>query len=867
MNSMFLRRSGRRPARFSVVRWWFMTLLCGWFGLAGAQQGKVANEWDQTTEAVGPQRFIAAHGRKAVMDGYATQGLEMWAYPFQVLSDYRVSFLVAGTTTPVDGAGVLRRVEYRPDSLTRVYVGPDFVVHERVFVPLNEASAIVTYTVQGRSDLRILVHAKPVMNLMWPAAVGGQQIAWNAAARGFVLTEAQDRYSAMVGSPEIVAHDPATNRTTGGLSEAGLGFTLRPGTDGTARVYCVLHTPGDADVTAQLQDLVQQQDALDKEYAAHVLQVTRGMLQVTTPDAQWNEALAWSEIALDQAWVCNHDLGCGYVAGYGPSRGARRPQYDWFFAGDGSIAADAAVADGHGEQAREELEFILHYQDKKTGMVWHELSQSAGFLDWAGKYPYMYVHVDITFQFLGTVGRYVVATGDIAFVRQHWQELEAAYRYCASLIGPRGLPLIPADKEGGDEQDRMSEDLGLSASWVAATSAFGKMAGLTAHPDLAKEAAAANEKARAAIQARYWDSASNFWIQGYTEAGRAMEERRSSPGLALALHLFSPNEENQLMDQLAGAAFQADWGTLGVSNESKGFDPGSYGKGSVSALGTSELAIDFWTERRPMQALGLLRALLPWFSLDSLGHLHEVLAGDVYRPQEESVPEQTWSSAGFVSATVQGLLGLEVDGLKRKIVFAPHLPSEWHEVTVAGVAMGESRVSFAVQQSATEVTLKIENPGDAFELEFDPQVALGAISPGAVFNGKSLSVRMDQHPEETAAEINVKVPHGSSEIQLKLEGGINLRVPTTQPMLGAPSTGIRLVNARLAGDALHIVADVNAHAESNMDLESAWPLGPIEGAEAESVRPGVTRLHFPETGGKLLADGYRRVQATVSFKR
>jgi len=51
-------------------------------------------------------------------------------------------------------------------------------------------------------------------------------------------------------------------------------------------------------------------------------------LQIETPDPEVNRALTWAQLALEQAWVCNPDLGCGQVAGYGPSRKARRPQYD-----------------------------------------------------------------------------------------------------------------------------------------------------------------------------------------------------------------------------------------------------------------------------------------------------------------------------------------------------------------------------------------------------------------------------------------------------------------------------------------------------------------------------------------------------------
>ena len=80
------------------------------------------------------------------------------------------------------------------------------------------------------------------------------------------------------------------------------------------------------------------------------------------------------------------------------------------------VAVPALIAAGQYDRARQELEFILKYQDQKTGMIWHELSQSAALLDWP-KYPYMFVHVDLTFDFLSTIGDYFSATGDQDFVK------------------------------------------------------------------------------------------------------------------------------------------------------------------------------------------------------------------------------------------------------------------------------------------------------------------------------------------------------------------------------------------------------------------------------------------------------------------
>ena len=102
-------------------------------------------------------------------------------------------------------------------------------------------------------------------------------------------------------------------------------------------------------------------------------------------------------------------------------------------------------------------------------------------LDW-DKYPYKYVHVDLTFDFLNTVNSYLSTSGDVDFVNKNWDALQAAHRYCRSLLDPKdGLPRIPPDKEGSNEQDPLNDDLTLSTSWVAAAEAFADLATATGH--------------------------------------------------------------------------------------------------------------------------------------------------------------------------------------------------------------------------------------------------------------------------------------------------------------------------------------------------------------------------------------------------
>lgn len=822
-----------------------------------------------STTSVGPSRFVAAHGRRALVSGYADGGLDVWAYPFHVLRNYRVSFRESGATSEVPGEAIVSRVDYEPGWVERVYLGPDFVVQERLFVPLDTPGAILSYSVESGRPVEISVHATPVLNLMWPGALGGQDTRWEDSLNAYVLSEPLDGYSAVVGSPEIADHDPMVNRAMQGGDGTELGFTLRPRADGSANVFLILNPPKTADVGAAYTQLIQQRDALAAQSQSHTHDLQEKLLQLETPDARVNQAFAAAETALDQAWVCNSDLGCGYVAGYGPTRANRRPQYAWFFAGDGLLSAGGALADGDWTHAREELTFILRYQDRKSGMIWHEMSQSAALIDWQNKYPYMFVHVDTTFQFLGAVAEYVRATGDEAFAREHWGQLASAYRYCASLIDPQtGLPRIPAEKEGANEQEREQDDLGLSVSWVEAASGFARLAHAAGHSDQEQAAVEAERKARAAIPPRYWDAQQQFWISGHTVGGQAMTALRSGPTEAIELRLFGEAETEQLLDRLASSSFQTGWGTRGVGLGSSGFDPQSYASGSVWPVATGSMAETFWRAHRPVTALAVWQSMVQLSFLDSQGHIPEALAGTIYRPQAESVPEQSWSSAAFVSATVHGLLGLDFDASARRLVFTPHLPADWPSVTLQQVRLADGKAAFRLHRNADGLSLSIDNEGSAFELEFSPEMPLGAAYKGASFDGHPAASKVESWAQETSVRIDLKVPRGHSELRVQFGGGVSVVQEIPRVKLGKPDSEPHVVGIHLdSTGALTLDMDVPAAGRSHLVLETPWKVTSAEGATVRSLGDSRLEVSFrPAVEGEP-AKAYVRVHAKLRMSR
>jgi hypothetical protein len=433
--------------------------------------------------------------------------MEVWAGALQIASDVHAEFRRTGDVTWIPGNAIVSNMVVNPSYVSRTYTGPDFSVEERISVPLNERAVLFRYTVRSPHPVQVVVRFDPSLNLMWPAALGGQEIGW-IDHFGYLLTDSGRQFAAVALAPGATARDEPLNSTT--TTQSGeLAIALDPQTPQ------VVFAEVNAQPRERQQDLlaverVLQDSAWQQQDAKHYQDLLASEMEIDTPDLTLNRTLAWAEVALDQDWFCNDVLGCGYVGGYGPSRRNRRPQYAWFFAGDGTIALHGALAVGNLEQARDEIRFIAKYQDPQSGMIWHELTQSAPYLDWRGKYPYMFVHADLTYPYISSVADYIRASNDRFFLQEIWPSVQKAFAYGRSLVSADGLPRIPEGKEGANEQNPLSDELGLSAAWVEACGDYAHLADLMGESQSAHEAHELAAKARASFSQRYWATISSL---------------------------------------------------------------------------------------------------------------------------------------------------------------------------------------------------------------------------------------------------------------------------------------------------------------------------------------------------------------------
>ncbi|HZP00991.1 MAG TPA: GH116 family glycosyl hydrolase [Terriglobia bacterium] len=834
------------PARLPAAIWRYglALVLVPWHAVAtdAGYASLPVNDTPLTLHAEATaRRFAAAHGRRGMIVGYAVEAMEGWVYPFRIFHDYRIGIRPEGASNAISGSALIREVIINPESVTRVYSGQNFSIKEILFVPLDAAGFAVLYQVESRLPLHIVVSFRPDLDLMWPGGIGGQSYEWDARRRAFVLQDSSGKYSALVGSPMAGGHSDPASYALPWVADRTLSLELDIPAGATGRTFPLVvscRIPGHEDAGRTYDDLLGRIPALYQDAVQHYQQLVRSHLQVETPDREVNLAYAWARITLDQAYVCNPLLGCGLVAGYGPSRDTRRPQYAWFFGGDAMINSFALAGAGDNELARDAFRFIQKYQRKENGEIFHEISQSAGWINWFEDYPYAYRHTDASAMYLVAVYNFYLQSGDRDFLRSSWDSLRAAYQYLVSRIDPHdGLVTVPAGGWGGDETigEQVTKDIYLESIWVAAANGMRQLASAMGDRQLASDAQARAEKARNSVESKLWNPERNFFFYGFNGKGQLLPQELGQVNWGMWLGVLDDRQSDLVLDQMSRARWETDWGLRSIPVGDPLYIGDSYGHGSVWPLGTGVQALAFYKHHRPLAGFPLWHSLIDQTFLNSLGHVTEVLSGDFYRELDVSVPEQIWSSGMVITALLRGVLGIEPNAPENELMWRPHLPPDWPGIKLRGLQVGGAMLNLEIKQSPTRVTLHVENSAQPVVMDFSPEIPLGTKNLSATMNGAKIPVSVEAAGQDVHARVSFQAAR-ASDIVIAFEAGVRPWLPPPQLRIGDTSRGLRILSSGLKGRIYSANVEGVAEACSHLLLFTPWPIVRVGGGKTGSHR-------------------------------
>ena len=380
--------------------------------------------------------FLDAVGTRAGLLGREDGTLEAYVYPLKIVKDLRLRFEEGGQALPA--GSLARRITARPGAYTITYTGDDFRVTETLVVPPNEPGALILLDVSARSPLRIDVEFTRDFQLMWPASIGSGYGDWSQENKSFVFGADGYPFAAVLGSPDaaLLTREHATDYSTA----TGSAFTLGSVTGHGQRVLAVAGSMKSRDdALAVYRALLARHDQVIEETERHYHDYLANTVGLKLPEPWLQEAYDWARISEAEGMVDNPFLGRGLVAGYGPSKGAYRPGYAWFFGRDSFWTSLALTSSGDFANARTAIAFVSKFQ-REDGKIPHEISQSASFVDWFKQFPYGYASADATPLFAIATADYVRASGDVAFAREQAPHLWKALDFMHSTLDEAGFP-------------------------------------------------------------------------------------------------------------------------------------------------------------------------------------------------------------------------------------------------------------------------------------------------------------------------------------------------------------------------------------------------------------------------------------------
>ena len=274
----------------------------------------------ELTGPVRPGEYLGVTGPRAAWLGLETGEAELWVHPLKVGRGFRLGFSTPSYGTAIPGDQIARTVQVRPEVTTITYSHAAFQVRQHILAPADTAThgILVLLEVDSQDPMEIVAEFHPVLNYMWPGSIGGQYAYWDGDRRLFVLSESLQTRNAVVGSPwatNSVEH-PAHQ-----LGDAPRTMVIPVDPERARREFIPIAVaagtvPRDT-VFARYDRLIAGAEMLYRDKRAWADSVLTSTASVETPDPSLDLALEWAKINLEEQRVCNPDLGCGFVAGWG----------------------------------------------------------------------------------------------------------------------------------------------------------------------------------------------------------------------------------------------------------------------------------------------------------------------------------------------------------------------------------------------------------------------------------------------------------------------------------------------------------------------------------------------------------------------
>jgi glycogen debranching enzyme len=603
------------------------------------------------------------------------------------------------------------------------------------FSPDGHPGLIVQYTFTNAADrkraLNFQFAVKTDLSPVWFSDRLGIQdaqdtVAWQTTARVFVAQDTDHPWFAVWGATPSAGAQPIAHpepRPTRGMGiTAASRYSLSVERHGTATLTFVFggsatSRKGAVNTYTYLAQHHASQLARKKAHYASIIERAR----VRIPDHRLQEVYNW--VKINTEWLVRD------VPGIGRGLGGGLMEYPWWF-GTETYSLQALIATGNFELAKHTLRLLKSQSMKANGngRIVHEVTTNGAVSNPGNSQE--------TAQFILTVGKLFQWTGDLSFAREMYPAMKLGLRWLLTDMD-RNHNLFPEGYGIMEVSGLNAELIDVAVYTQQALAATARIARVLGEPDAAARYQRLASQLARSINERFWVEEEGSYADFYGTRAQAisvMEGAIRQIGLKGADKLTRRDKESigyyerlkerfsAMPDTSRGWITNENWVIttpveMGIAPRARAIrlldrirkeNVGEYGpflsaveKQAMMTISTGVQAVSEGQYGRTGEALWYVDKIVQTFNRTLPGSISEMMP-------DYGCFTIAWTSYGIVLPLIRHVFGIHPDATNKTVVFDPHVPTGWEDMSIEDLPIGTNLVSFSRAKTSRGIEYQVE---------------------------------------------------------------------------------------------------------------------------------------------------------------
>jgi glycogen debranching enzyme len=406
-------------------------------------------------------------------------------------------------------------------------------------------------------------------------------------------------------------------------------------------------------------------------------------LSARSTQAGQNPSLARLLAAYDKAKTCLRYLKAEYD-GLGEGICAGLPRFPNYWARDTGWTLRGYLSIGDYRFAAATVDNFLRHQAKTTTKAATKGELPMIISGRAFLHTTTYGSADSTFLFPWAIKEYVLATGDVGYLKKRWKSIVDLinYGFLKDLDGDgliehgftgiaEKLPI--QDSTWMDHIDRRKSANDIQALFYESLHIGSELAAIAGDGKNERRWSVRAEELKEIIDREYWNATAGFYYDTIRKDGSKDPSIRPN---ALVLLLAGAAKDRSRVDSVLSRIEEQDmtaaWGVRTLSSKDPKYQPTLYHDGAVWPLVTGWAAASEIKYGRREQALRYLESMAERIMHEN-GMFAETYRGDRPEPFNSCIL-QAWSVGMYAYAFHEIMLGMKVNMIENTIQFEPSIP-------------------------------------------------------------------------------------------------------------------------------------------------------------------------------------------------